>query len=474
MNELLPQPTKKNLPKKSGFIDKLLAKLDVLSDIVTPVPKNITPDVPEYFAKDSIRVGVIAMWLIFGVFGVWAAIAPLNSAAVASGKVILDSNKKTIQHLEGGIVDTIMVREGQMVKKGDILVRLDETTAKARNELLRKQYLTMKTTEARLIAERDGLDKIPFVEDLIEKEATDADTKESMDNQRRLFDSRRDSVQGKIAVLKQKIQQFRDEIRGLESQVSSNRNQIGFVGQEIESVAQLVANNNAPRSRLLALQRQKAALDGSLGEAIATISRARQSIGEAEIEIINTKNNFLNEVNEEFKETQASLADIEERIRASEDTFTRINIVAPLAGRVTDLQVHTVGGVIKPGEKLMDIIPNDDILIIEAMVQPQDIDVVREGLEASVRLSAYKARFVPPITGKVTNVSADRFDDPQRGMAYYKARVVVDSDELSHLENVELYPGMPTDVLIVTGERTLLQYLFSPIRESFSKSFREE
>jgi HlyD family type I secretion membrane fusion protein len=470
MNELLPN-------KKSAtnsFTDKLLAKLDVITNIITPVSKDITPDTPEYFAKDSIRIGIIAIWLIFGVFGLWSAIAPLNSAAVASGKVILDSNKKTIQHLEGGIVDTIMIKEGQMVKKGDILIRLDETTAKARNELLRKQYLTMKSTEARLIAERDNLAEIPFTEDLTGIEAKDSDAKESMQNQRRLFETRRNSVQGKIAVLKQKVQQFRDEIRGLESQANSNRNQINFVGQEIESVAQLVSNNNAPRSRLLALQRQKAALDGSLGEAIASISRARQSIGEAEIEIINTKNTFLNEVNEEFKETQASLADVEERIRASEDTFTRINILSPLSGRVTDLQVHTVGGVIKPGEKLMDIIPNDDILIVEAMIQPQDIDVVREGLEASVRLSAYKARFVPPIKGKVTNVSADRFDDPQRGTSYYKARVVVDSDELSHLENVELYPGMPTDVLIVTGERTLLKYLFAPIRDSFSKSFREE
>jgi HlyD family type I secretion membrane fusion protein len=179
-------------------------------------------------------------------------------------------------------------------------------------------------------------------------------------------------------------------------------------------------------------------------------------------------------VNEEFKETLTNLSDVEERIRASEDMFTRINILAPITGRITDLQVHTVGGVIKPGEKLLDIIPQDDILIVEAMVQPQDIDVVREGLEASVRLSAYKARFVPPIKGKVTNVSADRFDDVQRGVSYYKARVVVDSDELDALKNVELYPGMPTDVLIVTGERTLLQYLFAPIRESFSKSFREE
>jgi HlyD family type I secretion membrane fusion protein len=474
MNDIVPNKNAKNIALYNKTTTSLIKKIDEVSQWLSPIPEKIKPDSPEYFARNSIKVGMIGIALFFGVFGLWSAIAPLNSAAIAPGRVILDSNKKTIQHLEGGIVDAILVREGQAVNKGDILLRLDETTAKARFELVRKQYLTLKATEARLIAERDDLQEIPFTKDLTDIENSDPTAKESLENQRRLFASRRDSVKGKISIHRQKIAQYKDEIRGLEAQASSSRSQIGYVNEEIESVAQLVASNNAPRSRLLSLQRQKSALDGALGEAIAGISRARQSIGESEIEILNTSNSFLNEVNNEFKETQASLSDIEERIRASEDTFTRINILAPINGKVTDLQVHTIGGVIKPGEKLMDIIPKDDVLIVEAMVQPQDIDVVRDGLEASVRLSAYKARFVPPIKGKVANVSADRFDDPQRGISYYKARVVVDSDELSHLENVELYPGMPTDVLIVTGERTMLQYLFAPIRDSFSKSFREE
>lgn len=476
MNNTLPPPenNEKTLPALAKNSAVLVRQIDKMADWFTPLPNDMKPDSPEYYARRSIRLGLWMIVLVFGIFGLWSAFAPLNSAAIASGKVILDSNKKTIQHLEGGIVDAIMIKEGKTVNKGDVLLRLDETTAKARYDLLRKQYLTLKATEARLIAERDDIENITFPEDLLTIEANDAAAKESLENQRRLFESRQSSVKGKIAVLKQRIEQFKDEIKGLSAQAESNRHQIGFVTQEIDSVAQLVASNNAPRSRLLALQRQKAALEGEYGEAVAGMSRAKQSIGEAEIEIINTSNTFLNQVNEEFKETLTSLSDVEERIRASEDMFTRINILAPITGRITDLQVHTVGGVIKPGEKLMDIIPQDDILIVEAMVQPQDIDVVREGLEASVRLTAYKARFVPPIKGKVANVSADRFDDPQRGLSYYKARVVVDRGELDALKNVELYPGMPTDVLIVTGERTLLQYLFSPIRESFSKSFREE
>jgi HlyD family secretion protein len=471
MSDTVPNPS----PRSSNtVIAALLRVTDYVAEWLSPLPATMTPDAPEYYARQSIRIGMYSMVLIFGVFGVWSAIAPLNSAAIATGKVILDSNKKTIQHLEGGIVDKILVREGQFVKKGDPLIRLDETTAKARFEIVRKQYVTLKAAEARLVAERDNAKEIKFPEDLLAKEADDATIRDSLESQRRLFETRRNNLNGHISVLKQKMGQFQQEIRGLESQSQSARQQIGLVTQEIDSVAQLVYNNNAPRSRLLALQRQRAALDGQLGEAVASISRARQSIGESEIEIINSRNTFQNQINEELKETQVNLSDVEERVRASEDAFLRINIIAPMSGTVTDLLVHTVGGVIKPGEKLMDIVPKDDMLIIEAMVQTQDIDVVRDGLEASVRLSAYKARFVPPIKGVVTNVSADRFDDPQQHSSFYKARVVVDSDELKALENVELYPGMPADVLIITGRRTLLSYLFAPIRDSFSKSFREQ
>ena len=390
------------------------------------------------------------------------------------GKVVLDNNKKTIQHLEGGIVDTIFVREGDFVEAGQKLIKLDETTAKARYELLRKQFITTQAQEARLIAERDGLDELVFPDDLIEQESTDATVAEGLDSQRRIFSSRQNSVGGRISILNQQREQLKEEIAGLRSQSTSATRQIGLLNKEIRAIAQLVAERNAPRSRLLSLQRQLAGISGQRGEYRSQISRAQQRIGETEIEINNVKNNFLNEVVAELKETQVALSDLEERIRASQDTFNRINILAPVAGTITDLLVHTEGGVIKPGDKIADIIPADDKLIVEAQVQPQDIDVVRKGLEASVRLSAYKARFVPPITGTVEQVSADRFDDPQMGTSYYKARIVVDGDEIKALEEVELYPGMPTDVLIVTGTRTFLSYLFDPIRDSFSKSFRED
>ncbi len=451
----------------------LVNRVDSVTAWLFP-PAQDDDNAPEFLSRKAIHVGMVSILLIFGFFGLWSALAPLNSAAISIGKVILDNNKKTIQHLEGGIVDKILVREGEHVEEGQPLIRLDETTAKARYDLLRKQFVTARAAEARLIAERDNQEAVAFPEDLTEQRKDDEAVKEALDSQERLFASRRANLEGRISILNQKIQQFKEEIKGLEAQSISSSEQIALLRREIADVERLVNNRNAPKSRLLALQRQLASINGERGEFGAMIARAEQSIGEADLEIINANNTFLNDVIEELKEAQATRNDLEERIRASEDTFNRINIVAPIEGTITDLQVHTIGGVIQPGEKLMDIVPIDDKLVIEAMIQPQDIDVVRAGLEASVRLNAYKARFVPPITGEVMHVSADRFDEQQTGQSYYKARILVDSTEIQELEGVDLYPGMPVDVLIVTGSRTMLSYLFSPIRESFSKSFREE
>jgi HlyD family secretion protein len=471
---LTPTPPDSKKTKTSRVSEKYIKKIDAMGDALYPDSSALRVESPEMFARASIRVGMLSLMLVFGIFGIWSIIAPINSAAIGIGKVILDNNKKTIQHLEGGIVDTIFVREGEFVEAGQKLIKLDETTAKARFELLRKQYMTTKAVEARLTAERDKQDALVFPDDIQELEAVDPSVAEALDSQRRIFSSRKDSVSGRISILNQQRQQLKEEINGLRAQSASATSQIGLLNQEISAIAQLVASRDAPRSRLLALQRQLASLSGERGEYQSRIARAQQSIGETEIEINNVANTFLNEVVEELKETQVALSDLEERIRASEDTFNRINILAPVAGTITDLLVHTEGGVIKPGDKIADIIPSDDKLVVEAQVQPQDIDVVQKGLEASVRLSAYKARFVPPIKGIVEQISADRFDDPQRGVSYYKARVVVDGDEMKALDNVELYPGMPADVLIVTGSRTFLTYLFDPIRESFSKSFRED
>jgi HlyD family type I secretion membrane fusion protein len=467
------------LPAKPmpASVQRIVARLDTWGVWLQPAPLTENHPTPEQLARRSINTGMALMLLFFGIFGLWAAFAPLNSAVIAQGKVVLSNNRKTIQHLEGGIVDKILVREGQMVKKGDIIIKLDETAAKARYELVRKQFVTLQAAEARLIAERDDAKELTFPEALLSKKEKDATIRESLDAQARLFKTRRDNVEGKISVLNQKIAQFREDIAGLRSQTVSANRQIQLLNQEIGAVRTLVNNGNAPKSRLLGLERQQADISGMLGEYRSRISRAEQSIAEARIEIINTRNAFLNQVIDELKETQTNLSDTEERVRASEDMFTRINIVAPIGGRVTGLKVFTVGGVIKPGESVMDIVPSDDTLVVQARVAPQDIDLVHEGLMANVHLTAYKARFVHPVDGKVVDVSADRFDDAANNLSYYEARVEVDAAQMAALrkaENVQLYPGMPADVFVVTGTRTLLDYLLDPIYHSFNKSFREE
>ncbi len=451
--------------------------LDRVGEYVMP-PVQQEPDSPEAISGRSIRVGMFALLLFFGVFGLWSAIAPLNSAAVAGGHVILDSNRKTIQHLEGGIIKEILVKEGDKVKKGEALVRLDETAAQARLDLLSGQSIAARATEARLLAERDNREDIVFPDDLLRLEQTHhAVVEENLDSQRRLFDSRRKNVEGQIAILHQKIEQFKKEIEGLKSQKNSADEQIGFLQEEIGAVRKLLASGNASKPRLLALERNKAAIDGERGDYVARISRSQQSIAEAEISMINLRNDFLNDVVGELRETQVQIADLEERIRASADTVVRINILAPISGVITGLKVHTLGGVIAPGEPIMDIVPQDDKLIVEAKVQPRDIDVVRAGLIARVRLSAYKSRKVPPVEGTVQQISADRFQDERTGEAYYLARIEISYDELDKLkklEEVELYPGMPADVLIVTGSRTFLSYMFTPLTDSLSHAFREQ
>ncbi|MBY0354346.1 MAG: HlyD family type I secretion periplasmic adaptor subunit [Rickettsiales bacterium] len=459
--------------RANRFVARFIALADQLAERISPrvTAIDITP---EALARPTILFGITAVAVIFGILVFWSAVAPLNSAAIAGGNVILDSNKKTIQHLEGGIVDQIYVREGEFVEKGQKLIRLDETSAKARYDLLKAQFISFKAAEARLLAERDNSPEIVFSKELLGLESSNNIVRENLDSQRRLFESRRRNVEGKISVLQQKIEQTKREIQGLNAQQASTSEQIRLLRDELAGVRTLYASNNISKQRLRALEREEANMSGESGEYIAMISRAEQSIAEADIQILNTRNDVQKEVVEELRETQTQLADLEERIRASADMFDRIVVSAPLAGTITDLRVHTVGGVITPGEKIADIIPQDDKLVIEAKVQPQDIDVVRTGLVARVRLSAYKTRKVPPVDGIVRYVSADRFTDERTGISYYLARIEIDEKELKALKEVELYPGMPAEVLIVTGERTLLAYLFSPITESFSKAFREQ
>ncbi|MCD6034595.1 MAG: prsE [Rickettsiales bacterium] len=424
--------------------------------------------------RGPVRFGMWICIIFFGVFGLWAALAPLDSAAIAIGTVVVDSNKKTIQHLEGGIVSEIMVRAGDEVEAGQPLIRMDETMAQARLGLLKTQIDSTEAAEARLLAERDTLNVITFPEKLLKRSA-EPEIAGILDGERRLFETRKKSVAGRLDVLAQRVHQFKDEIQGLQAQKTSTQEQLALTQEETKVVKELLAKGNAQRPRLLALQRKVAELEGQQGEYIALMAKAEQSITEAELEMINLKNTRLNEVVEELQKTQARLSDLRERINASQDVLQRVIVTAPQAGTVTDLKVHTVGGVIQPGAAIMSIIPKNDKLVVEAKIPVTDIDVVHPGLMARVMLTAYKSRNVPALLGEVTYVSADRVESDNRyEPPYYTAKISIDKEALAEIHEITLYPGMSANVLIVTGERTFLGYLFSPISDAVNKSFREQ
>ena len=421
-----------------------------------------------------IVVGCIIIVLFFGALGGWAALAPLESAAIAPGEVTIDTKRKTIQHLEGGIIGEILVRDGDVVTAGQVLIRLDEIQSRAELELLQGRYITASAVEARLIAERDGSKDIAFPDWLLDR-LIEPEIIETVSGQVNIFTSRQESLTHQTLILRQRIAQFGEEITGLEGQIKAEDVQLKLIAEESDDVRKLVESGLARRPRLLALEREAAALEGRRSQNSAGIARAKQSISEADLRISELATAMINEVVQLLSETQAVLFDLTDRIRASEDKLARTEVRAPIGGIVVDLQVHTPGGVIAPGAPLLDIVPSDEPLVIEARIDPGDIDVVRTGLEAQVRLSAFNQRNITPIPGVVTYVSADRLNDERTGAVYYIARIKLeDKDVHEALQGAELQPGMQAEVMIATGARTTLEAIISPISSSFNRAFRED
>jgi HlyD family type I secretion membrane fusion protein len=468
-----PYPQTRLARKLLRFAQPLALLVNNASAKLVPFQREDT-STPEALTRPLLVKGMWMMVFLFGVVGIWGAFYPLSTGAIAAGKVIVDSNRKEIQHLEGGIVKEILVKEGQKVGAGDTLIVLDDIAAEARSGLLRGQYIAVKAAEARLIAERDKADSITFPPELLAKETTEEEVRKALDAQRRLFASRRDSLQGRADVLQQKIKQSGNEIDGLRQQIASATQQISLLNEEISVVRQLLEKGNAVKPRLLALERQAAELQGQRGQAQAMISRANQTINEAKITILNLDTEFLSQVVAELKDTQVQVSNLSEQTSASDDVVRRITITSPIAGQVTAMKVTTIGGVIQPAQVLMTIVPLNEKLTIEARISPIDIDIVRPGLNAQVKISALDQRLVHPLEGEVITVSADRFEDPQRGEAYYLARIEIGEAELATLGKLQLSPGMPAEVLIVTGTRTMFSYLLRPITESFGRAFRQE
>lgn len=408
----------------------------------------------------------------FGGLGVWGGFAPLHSAAIAPGQIVVQTNRKTIQHLEGGIVREILVRDGDVVQANDVLIRLDDTKARTFLDALQARYYATLAREARLAAERDGRPDVIFPPELVQ--AGHPAVADAMAGQRRIFAARRQWLEGQVAILRQQIAQSREEITALRAQVSSETRQAELIAEEIEGVESLVAKGLERKPRLLALQRAAEEINGSRGEHLALIARAEQRIGEAELQISDLENRRIDEITRELRDVQSELFELREKVLAARDVLERTEIRAPRDGVVVQLRVHTIGGVIGPGEPILDIVPHEDNLVLEARVRMEDIDSVRAGLPAQIRLVAYRQRWTPTVDGVVETVSADRLEDSRTGEAFFIARVRIDPASLATLPDVSLYPGMPAEVLILTGARTPFDYMIAPITTSLTRAFRED
>ncbi len=417
--------------------------------------------------------GAVILLVTVGGFGVWAATARLDSAVIAPGKVAVESNRKEIQHLQGGIVKQIKVVDAQPVKEGDLLIVLDPTQAKANHDLTRDQYFQALAHEARLVAERDGLDEIVFPEMLLENKE-DPRIHTFIVDQERQFQERRESIENRIDIFNAQIAQQEESIAGTREQIESLDMQIESYDDEIEAVRPATEKGFYAANRLAALERERTRVFAEKAEARSSIARIQKSISESKIEILQLEQEFIENVVEQLREARLTLADARERHTIADDVFQRVEIRAPQDGIIQNLRMHTLGGVIQPGETIMEIVPVNDDLIVNARISPLDIDSLRTGMEAEVRFSSFTGQDIPTIFGRVESISADILVDEVDGTEYFLSKVIVHEESIPDILNDALTPGMPGDVIIATGERTTLDYLIQPLETRLLKAMREQ
>lgn len=417
------------------------------------------------------RIGLTIVLVVFGIFGIWAAFAPLSNAVHGSGFVTVQSYRKTVQHLEGGIVKELLVRDGDSVKKGDPVIVLDESQLSAEYESTRNQLIVARYKEARLRAERDQLDAIPPVE----LKGTDSDrAKEALAGEQQVFVSRKASRLGEISVHREQISQLKAQIGGLEEMIRTKQGLEKSYSGEIKQLKDLLAQGFVDNQRLLESQRKLDMLRTEMADHKSTIAKTKLQISETELQIVQLDKKFSADVADELSQVQAQVFDLQEKETALQDRLSRIVIRAPESGMVLDMKVHTIGGVVQAATPLMDIVPITSDLVVEAKVAPNDIDRLELGKTADIRFSAFNNATTPVIEGKLTRISADRLTDERSGDPYYLVRVKVTDDGMKKLANRKLQPGMPAEVLINAGDRTMLEYLLKPARNMFATSMIEE
>ena len=417
------------------------------------------------------RLGFGIVGVIFGLFGTWAALAPLDGAAYAPGVVTVQSYRKTVQHLEGGIVKAVLVHDGDIVKRDDPLIILDDAQLRFEYEMTRSQLVAARAMEARLRAERDALSAISFGEIA---DPSSVRGVEARQGETQVFNARQGSRLGQISVLKERIGQLHQQIKGLESMIAAKVHLEKSYSGEIGELTDLLKQGFVDKQRLIEQERKLGMLRSEVADHRSTINRTRLQINETQLQILQIDKDFNAEVVKQLAEVQTRMYDLQEKTSALEDRLSRIVIRAPDAGMVIGMTVHTIGGVVRPATPLLDIVPSVSELVIEAQVDPMDIDRIAIGKRADIRFAAFNSSTTPVIEGEVSGVSADRLTNEKSGAAYYLARIRVTEAGAQTLGERKLLPGMPADVLIITGQRTLLQYLVQPARDALSQSMIEE
>lgn len=418
-----------------------------------------------------LALGGAAIVLLIGGVGGWTVTTELSGAVIASGQLVVDSNVKKVQHPTGGVVGELKVREGDRVKAGDVVVRLDETQTRAALAIVTKALDELAARQARNEAERDAAFRVVFPPDLLRR-AADPDVLLVISGEQRLFEIRGSGREGLKSQLREQVAQLEQQILGNREQETAKAREIDWIQQELKGVRDLWTKNLVPFARVTALERDGARLDGERGALIATMAQTKGRIAEIQLKILQVDEDLRTEVGKELAEMRGKKSELIERRVAAEDQLKRIDLVAPQDGRVFQRSVHTIGGVIQAGEPVMLIVPDSDALIIEAKIAPQEIDQVHLGQRAVVRFPAFNQRTTPELDGEIVRIGADVTQEEKRNESYYSVRILVPDSELARLEGLRLVAGMPVEVFMQTAPRTVLSYLVKPMQDQIAKAFR--
>jgi HlyD family type I secretion membrane fusion protein len=434
---------------------------------------NMTKKRKQFSTRRYVLAGYATIFVVFGVIGTWASTAPLASAVVAGGVVSVETNRKIIQHLEGGIISQIRVKEGDVVEAGDELIVLDPTQALGNFTVVKTRLAVLQATEARLIAESTDADEITFPAEMLN--TNDSAIEATLELQKTLFKDRKSTKDNEIAILRVRIEQLNGTIVGLEEQLKATNSQITSIKEELSRLTEGSSSGAVSTNRVAQTMREKLQYESSRGALMAEIAKTRQVISETELQIIRSHQQYVERASSELRDINDQLNETSERFRVAKDILDRLIVRSPVRGIVQNLRIHTNNGVIRAAEPLLDVIPLDDKLVVIAQISPVDIDNISAGSKAEVRFPAFSAKTTPTVFGQVMVVSKDIVEPTQQGQqAHYEARVEVKDKDIPLEIRGRLVPGMPAEVIVPTGERTVARYLIQPLTDAFHKSLREE